>query len=72
MVTQLFTITFIDGSKLWANIQNNEVCFGTLGNGMNMQVKPTFEKVPKNKICYFAEAYAEQSQYIKKFEDHGK
>jgi hypothetical protein len=72
MTTKLFSITFLDNTQLWATIQNGEICFGTLGKGMSSDVKPTFEKVPKNKICYFAEAYAEQSQYIKKFEDHGK
>lgn len=67
---ELFTIEFTDGTKLWANSQNGEVCFGYLGKGYNLLVKEIFEKVPYNKLCYFAQIYSEQSKFIKSFIDH--
>lgn len=72
MVTKLFTITFTDNSQLWATLQNNEVCFGTLGAGFSVMVRPTFEQCNVYNICYFAQSYADNSNIVLSFTDHAE
>lgn len=70
MVTQLFTIVFTDNTQLWATMQNGFVCYGTLGKGINVLVKPVFEKTDSKVVCFFAQEYSDSSQYVKQFTDH--
>ena len=81
---ELFEIEFIDNTKLWATIneENNQrkldtISFGTLGKGMNIEIlNSIFRKCDNDKICYIAEKIFNEenniSKIVKKFTDKVK
>lgn len=81
---ELFEIEFIDNTKLWATIneENNHrkldaISFGTLGKGMNIEIlNSIFRKCDNDKICYIAEKIFNEenniSKIVKKFTDKVK
>ena len=81
---ELFEIEFIDNTKLWATIneENNQrkldtISFGTLGKGMNIEIlNSIFRKCDNDKICYIAEKIFNEenniSKIVKKFSDKVK
>ena len=81
---ELFEIEFIDNTKLWATIneENNQckldtISFGTLGNGINIEIlNSIFRKCDNDKICYIAEKIFNEenniSKIVKKFTDKVK
>ena len=81
---ELFEIEFIDNTKLWATIneENNQrkldtISFGTLGKGMNIEIlNSIFRKCDNDKICYIAEKIFNEenniSKIVKKFNDKVK
>ena len=83
-IIELFEIEFIDNTKLWATInQENNKCnldtisFGTLGKGMNIEIlNSIFRKCDNDKICYIAEKIFNEenniSKIVKKFTDKVK
>ena len=83
-IIELFEIEFIDNTKIWATInkENNQckldnISFGTLGNGINIQIlNSIFRKCDNDKICYIAEKIFNEenniSKIVKKFTDKGK
>ena len=83
-IIELFEIEFIDNTKLWATIneENNQckldtISFGTLGNGMNIEIlNSIFRKCDNDKICYVAEKIFNEenniSKIVKKFTDKVK
>lgn len=68
-VIELFEISYIDGTKLWASIQNNNICWGTLGKGLNLIMKEFYEKIPPTKICYISCEISTQSKYVSLYRD---
>ena len=66
---ELFELTFIDNTKLWASMQNKEICFGTLGKGLNLEIKRFFEK-DKNIICFVAEQIGKNKNLVKNYIDY--
>ena len=83
-IIELFEIEFIDNTKLWATInqENNEckldtISFGTLGKGVNIEIlNSIFKKCDNDKICYIAEKIFNEenniSKIVKKFTDKVK
>ncbi len=83
-IIELFEIEFIDNTKLWATIneENNQrkldtISFGTLGKGMNIEIlNSIFRKCDNDKICYIAEKIFNEenniSKIVKKFTDKVK
>ena len=83
-IIELFEIEFIDNTKLWATInqENNEckldtISFGTLGKGINIEIlNSIFRKCDNDKICYIAEKIFNEenniSKIVKKFTDKVK
>ena len=83
-IIELFEIEFIDNTKLWATIneENNQrkletISFGTLGNGINIEIlNSIFRKCDNDKICYIAEKIFNEenniSKIVKKFTDKVK
>ena len=81
---ELFEIEFIDNTKLWTTIneENNQrkldtISFGTLGKGMNIEIlNSIFRKCDNDKICYIAEKIFNEennlSKIVKKFTDKVK
>ena len=81
---ELFEIEFIDNTKLWATIneENNQrkldtISFGTLGKGMNIEIlNSILRKCDNDKICYIAEKIFNEenniSKIVKKFTDKVK
>lgn len=70
MISELFEITFVDDTKLWATMDNNEICFGTLGKGANLKIKECLAKEPKNLICHRAWIFATNCpQLVKEYRD---
>ena len=81
---ELFEIEFIDNTKLWATIneENNQckldtISFGTFGNGINIEIlNSIFRKCDNDKICYIAEKIFNEenniSKIVKKFTDKVK
>ena len=81
---ELFEIEFIDNTKLWATIneENNQrkldtISFGILGNGINIEIlNSIFRKCDNDKICYIAEKIFNEenniSKIVKKFTDKVK
>lgn len=68
-VIELFEITYIDGTKLWASLQNNNICWGTLGKGVNLIMKEWYEKIPYSKICYVSYEVSKESKYVANYRD---
>ena len=54
MITKLFELEFIDGTKLWCDEQNNKPVYGYMGNGINLIYKQFFDKLPYTHICAYA------------------
>ena len=83
-IIELFEIEFIDNTKLWATInqENNEckldtISFGTLGKGVNIEIlNSIFKKCDNDKICYIADKIFNTenniSKIVKKFTDKVK
>ena len=83
-IIELFEIEFIDNTKLWATInqENNEckldtISFGTLGKGVNIEIlNSIFKKCDNDKICYIADKIFNTenniSKIVKKFTDKAK
>ena len=83
-IIELFEIEFIDNTKLWATIneENNQckldtISFGTLGKGINIEIlNSIFRKCDNDKICYIAEKIFNEenniSKIVKKFTDKVK
>ena len=83
-IIELFEIEFIDNTKIWATIneENNQrkldtISFGTLGKGINIEIlNSIFRKCDNDKICYIAEKIFNEenniSKIVKKFTDKVK
>jgi len=69
MTTNLFELTFTDNTKLWASMQNKEICFGTLGKGLNLEIKKLLQK-DKNIICYVADQFSKNKNLVLNYIDY--
>jgi hypothetical protein len=74
-IINLFELTFIDDTKLWASVhcvngitKINTTCFGTLGKGLNLEIKKLFEKDLKI-VCYVANEFSKNKSLVKKYID---
>jgi len=55
MTTELFELTFIDGTKLWANVNDkHKVCFGWMGKGICTAIKEVMDSVEYRYLCAYA------------------
>lgn len=75
-IIDLFEITFIDDTKIWASVHSingitkiETTCFGTLGKGLNLEIKKLFEK-DKKIVCYVAEQFSKDKTLVKKYIDY--
>ena len=74
-IVNLFELTFIDGSKLWASahlvnkiMDYNTICISTFKNGLNITIKELLER-DKSKICYVAAKFSENKDLVSEFID---
>ena len=68
-LTELFEITFIDDSKLWCTIdQNQNITFGTLGKGLNIPIIDFLEGMESKYICPFANEFS-SNIFVKEYID---
>ena len=75
-IVQLFELTFIDGSKLWASIncingicKNDTICFGTFGKGLNIAIKELLNK-DKDKVCFIAYEFSKNKNLVSDYIDY--
>jgi hypothetical protein len=74
-IINLFELTFIDNTKIWASVYSingitkiETICFGTLGKGLNLEIKKLFEK-DKKIVCYVANEFSKNKSLVKKYID---
>jgi hypothetical protein len=74
-IIDLFELTFIDNTKIRASVhcvngitKINTTCFGTLGKGLNLEIKKLFEKDLKI-VCYVANEFSKNKNLVKNYID---
>ena len=74
-IINLFELTFIDDTKIWASIhcvngitKTETTCFGTFGKGINIEIKKLFEKDLKI-VCYVANEFSKNKSLVKNYID---